>query len=38
VVDPTIVTTQSEELVDDESPLDNISNIFGGAELLESEV
>lgn len=36
VVDTSIVTTLSEEIVSEESPIDNISNIFGGAELLES--
>jgi DNA polymerase-3 subunit gamma/tau len=38
VVDATIISATNEEVLDDESPIDNISNIFGGAELLESEV
>ena len=38
VVDPTISSEINEDVIDDESPIDNISNIFGGAELLESEV
>ena len=38
VVDPTIASTPNEDAVVDESPIDNISNIFGGAELIESEV
>ena len=38
VVDATISSATNEEPIDDESPIDNISNIFGGAELLESEV
>jgi DNA polymerase-3 subunit gamma/tau len=38
VVDSTITSETHEEVIDDESPIDNISNIFGGAELLESEV
>jgi DNA polymerase-3 subunit gamma/tau len=36
VVDDSIVSAPKEEDVQDESPIDNISNIFGGAELLES--
>jgi len=38
VVDQTIGSSTNEEVLNDESPIDNISNIFGGAELLESEV
>jgi len=38
VVDSNITSTLSEAEIEDESPIDNISNIFGGAELLESEV
>jgi DNA polymerase-3 subunit gamma/tau len=38
IVDPTIVSAPNEDAAIDESPIDNISNIFGGAELIESEV
>ncbi len=38
VVDQTIGSNKDDSVIEDESPIDNISNIFGGAELLESEV